>query len=165
MSRLARNANLGAAILPFGAALAAVVLLWNRVVGWSDLALFVFMYCVTALGVTVGYHRLLTHRAFSAPAPVRYALAALGSMSVQGSPLDWVADHRRHHAFADEDGDPHSPHGHGGGLRGALHGLWHAHMGWLFETQGTASKRRYARDLLEDPGLLTITRLFLPLVG
>ena len=152
-------------ILPFAAVLAAVVLLWNRVVGWSDLALFVFMYCVTALGVTVGYHRLLTHRAFSAPAPVRYALATLGSMSVQGSPLDWVADHRRHHAFADEDGDPHSPHGHGGGLRGALHGLWHAHMGWLFETQGTASKRRYARDLLDDPGLLTITRLFLPLVG
>src|SRR5207248_196387 len=88
---LARNANLGAVILPFAAVLAAVVLLWNRVVGWSDLALFVFMYCVTALGVTVGYHRLLTHRAFSAPAPVRYALATLGSTSVQGSTLDWVA--------------------------------------------------------------------------
>src|SRR5437763_15168008 len=105
MSRLARNANLGAVILPFAAVLAAVVLLWNRVVGWSDLALLVFMYCVTALGVTVGYHRLLTHRAFSAPGPVRYALAVLCSMSVQGSTLDWVADHRKHHAFADEDGD------------------------------------------------------------
>ena len=165
MSRLARNANLAAVILPFVAVLAAVVLLWNRVVGWSDLALFGVMYCVTALGVTVGSHRMLTHRAFSAPAPVRYSLAVLGSMSVQGSPLDWVADHRKHHAFADEDGDPHSPHGHGGGLRGALTGLWHAHMGWLLETQGAASKRRYARDLLEDRGIVVITRLFLPLVA
>jgi stearoyl-CoA desaturase (delta-9 desaturase) len=165
MSRFERNANLGAVILPFAAVVAAVVLLWNRLVGWSDLALLGLMYSLTALGVTVGYHRLLTHRAFSAPAPVRYALAVLGSMAVQGSPLDWVADHRKHHAFTDEDGDPHSPHGHGGGLRGALQGLLHAHMGWLFETQGAASKRRYARDLIEDRGIVVISRSFLPLVG
>jgi stearoyl-CoA desaturase (delta-9 desaturase) len=108
---------------------------------------------------------MLTHRALSAPAPVRNSHAVLGSKALQPTPHDWVADHRNHHAVADEDGDPHSPHGHGGGLRGALTGLWHAHMGWLLETQGAASKRRYARDLLEDPGILLITRLFLPLVG
>ena len=79
-------------------------------------------------------------------------------MAVQGPVIDWVADHRKHHAFADEDGDPHSPHGHGGGLKGALHGLWYAHMGWLLDTQGQAEKRRYARDLLEDRGMRRISR-------
>jgi stearoyl-CoA desaturase (delta-9 desaturase) len=86
-------------------------------------------------------------------------------MAVQGSVIDWVADHRKHHAFTDEDGDPHSPHGHGGGLRGALHGLFHAHMGWLWQTQGSAQKRRYARDLLDDRGMRLISRMFLPLVA
>ena len=160
MSRLERNLNLGAVIVPLAGVLAAVVLLWNQLVGWTDLAILALMYVVTALGVTVGYHRLLTHGAFDAPRPVRHALAALGSMAVQGSVIDWVADHRKHHAFTDEDGDPHSPHGHGGGLRGALGGLWHAHMGWLFETQGHADKRRFARELVEDPGMRRITRLF-----
>jgi stearoyl-CoA desaturase (delta-9 desaturase) len=89
----------------------------------------------------------------------------MGQMSVQGSAIDWVADHRKHHAFTDEEGDPHSPHGHGGGFRGALHGLFHAHMGWLFVTQGSAEKRRYARDLLDDPGMRRISRAFLPTVA
>ena len=160
VSRLERNLNLGAVIVPLAGVLSAVVLLWNQLVGWTDLAILALMYVVTALGVTVGYHRLLTHGAFDAPRPVRYALAALGSMAVQGSVIDWVADHRKHHAFTDEDGDPHSPHGHGGGLPGALRGLWHAHMGWLFETQGHADKRRFARELMEDPGMRRITRLF-----
>src|SRR3954471_20585700 len=152
MSKIERYANLTAVVLPFLAFAAAIALTWNSLVGWSDLAIFACMYLTTAFGVTVGYHRLLTHRAFDAPRPVRYTLAVLGQMAVQGSVIDWVADHRKHHAFTDEDGDPHSPHGHGGGLRGALHGLFHAHMGWLFETQGSAHKRRYARDLLDDPG-------------
>jgi stearoyl-CoA desaturase (Delta-9 desaturase) len=166
MSRLARNANLAAAIIPFAAFIAAVVLLWNDLVHWSDLAIFAAMYVVTAGGITVGYHRLFTHRAFDAPAPVRYALAVLGSMAVQGSLIDWVADHRKHHAFTDSEGDPHSPHhDHGEGFRGALAGLWHAHMGWLFETQGSADKRRFARDLLEDQGMRRVSRWFLPLVG
>jgi stearoyl-CoA desaturase (delta-9 desaturase) len=118
------------------------------------------MYLLSGLGVTVGYHRLLTHRAFDAPRPVRYTLATLGSLAVQGPVIEWVADHRKHHAFADEEGDPHSPHGHGSGLRAALRGLFHAHMGWLFERQGLARKRRYAADLLEDPGMVRISRLF-----
>ena len=160
MSKLERYANLTAVILPFAAFITAIVLLWNDWVGPVDLAILAAMYLTTALGITIGYHRLLTHRAFDAPAPVKYTLATLGSMAVQGSVIDWVADHRKHHAFTDEDGDPHSPHGHGGGLKGALHGLWHAHMGWLWQTQGAAEKRRYARDLLDDGGMRRIGRAF-----
>jgi stearoyl-CoA desaturase (delta-9 desaturase) len=84
----------------------------------------------------------------------------LGSMAVQGPVIDWVADHRKHHAFADDEGDPHSPHGHGSGLRGALRGLYHAHMGWLAVTQGQAEKRRFAADLLEDGVIRRISRGF-----
>jgi stearoyl-CoA desaturase (Delta-9 desaturase) len=160
MSKLERYANLTAVVLPFAAFIAAIVLLWNDWVGPTDLGILAVMYLSTALGITIGFHRLLTHRAFDAPAPVKYTLATLGSMAVQGSVIDWVADHRKHHAFTDEDGDPHSPHGHGGGLKGALHGLWHAHMGWLWETQGAAEKRRYARDLLDDRGMRRIGRAF-----
>jgi len=165
MSKLERNANLAAVVLPFAAFIAAIAFLWNDWVGPTDLAILTFMYLTTAIGITVGYHRMLTHRAFDAPKPVKYALATMGSMAVQGSVIDWVADHRKHHAFTDEDGDPHSPHGHGGGLKGALHGLWHAHMGWLWQTQGAAEKRRYARDLLEDRGLRRISRSFLWLIA
>jgi stearoyl-CoA desaturase (delta-9 desaturase) len=164
MSKVERYANLVAAVLPFLAFLSAIALLWNSLVGPTDLAIFAVMYLLTAFGITIGYHRMLTHRAFDAPKPVRYTLAVLGSMAVQGSVIDWVADHRKHHAFTDEEGDPHSPHGHGGGLRGALHGLWHAHMGWLWETQGAADKRRFAKDLLEDQGLRKISRNFLWIV-
>ncbi len=161
MSRLERNANITAAILPFVGFIAAVVLLWNEAVSWRDLAIFGGMYFVTALGVTVGYHRLFTHRAFDAPRPVRYLFAVLGSMAVQGPLIDWVADHRKHHAFTDTEGDPHSPHhDHGEGFKGAMEGLWYAHMGWLFVTQGTAEKRRFAADLLEDRGMRKISRNF-----
>jgi len=165
MSRLQRNVTLAAVVIPFIAFVAAVVLLWNRLVHWSDLAILAVMYAATGLGVTVGYHRLLTHRAFQTKPWLRYTFAVLGSMAVQGSPLDWVADHRKHHAFSDKEGDPHSPHGHGPGLRGALRGLFWAHMGWLFETQGMATKRKYAPDLLEDRGMVLISKLFLPIVA
>ena len=161
MSRLERNANMTAAILPFVAFIAAVVLLWNTAVSVRDLVILAGMYFVTALGVTVGYHRLFTHRAFDAPRPVKYLFAVLGSMAVQGPLIDWVADHRKHHAFTDMEGDPHSPHhDHGEGFKGAIEGLWYAHMGWLFVTQGTAEKRRFARDLLEDRGMRRISRNF-----
>ncbi|MGZ4201993.1 MAG: acyl-CoA desaturase, partial [Thermoleophilaceae bacterium] len=160
MTRLERYVNLGAVVAPFLAFLGAIVLLWNQYVGWSDLAILGAMYLLTAVGVTVGYHRLFTHRAFDAVAPVRYALALFGSMSVQGPVIDWVADHRKHHAFDDEDGDPHSPHGHGPGLRGTLKVLYHAHMGWLTSTQGQAEKRRFAADLLEDAPMRRISRSF-----
>ncbi|MET0810005.1 MAG: fatty acid desaturase, partial [Thermoleophilaceae bacterium] len=119
----------------------------------------------TGVGVTVGYHRLLTHRSFQVSKPLEYAFAVLGSMAVQGPVMSWVADHRKHHAHADEDGDPHSPHvGHGDGATGVLRGLWHAHTGWLFSTQGQASARQYAKDLYEDPGMRLINRRFPMLV-
>ena len=161
MTRTEKTVNLAAVALPFAATLAAVVLLWNRVVHPADLAILVAMYLLTALGITVGYHRMLTHRAFLAPKSVEYALAALGSMAVQGPVISWVADHRKHHAHADVEGDPHSPHvGHDGGVRGVLQGLWHAHVGWLFSEQGRAARRRYAPDLCEDRGMRLINRNF-----
>ncbi len=166
MSAFHRYANLTAVLVPFVGFVAAVILLWNQYVGWTDLAIFAFMYLITGIGVTVGYHRHLTHRAFETSKQVRYALAAMGSMALEGPVIVWVADHRKHHAFADEDGDPHSPHvGHGEGLRGALHGLFHAHMGWLFQNQGRAEMKRYTRDLLEDPGLRKINKWFFAFVG
>jgi stearoyl-CoA desaturase (delta-9 desaturase) len=163
MTRLERSINLIAVTLPFAAFAVAVALLWNRAVGPLDLVLLAVLYVVIALGVTVGYHRLLTHAAFGSPPPVRYALAVLGSMAVQGPVIDWVADHRKHHAHTDEEGDPHSPHGHGSGFAGMVRGLLYAHMGWLLDTQGQARKRKYAPDLLEDPGMRAINRLFVPL--
>jgi stearoyl-CoA desaturase (delta-9 desaturase) len=150
----------GVALPVVGFAL-AIVLLWNEFVGWRDLAIMAAMYVLTGLGITVGFHRLLTHRAFHTHAATRYTFAILGSMSVQGPVLSWVADHRKHHVFTDEDGDPHSPHlAAGGGLRAAIAGLWHAHVGWLFSLAGRAEPERYARDLVADRGVVWISRLF-----
>lgn len=165
MRRFDRYANLGAVILPFAATLAAIVLFWNEIVTAADLAIFAVMYLLTAVGVTVGYHRLLTHRSFQTYPAIRYLLAALGEMSVQGSVIAWVADHRKHHAHTDVEGDPHSPHvGHGHGVGAVLRGLWHAHTGWLMREHGRADWRRYAPDLLEDPGMRLLSRWFPALV-
>jgi len=162
MTRAQKISNLIAVFLPFACFLGALVLLWNRAVGWTELAILAGMYLATALGVTVGFHRLLTHRSFATFKPVQYVLAGLGSMAVQGPVIDWVADHRRHHAHPDEEGDPHSPHvGHGSGLQG----LWHAHVGWLLTDHGQSDRRRYAADLVDDPGMRWINRHFLLLVG
>ena len=160
MSRAEKTANLAGVVVPFAGVLAAIVLLWNEWVDPIDLGLLLGFYVLTAMGVTVGFHRLLTHRSFQTHPWLERTFAVLGSMSVQGSVLDWVADHRKHHAHTDVEGDPHSPHvGHGSGLRG----LWHAHMGWLTETQGQADWKKYARDLYEDPGMRAIGRRF-PLI-
>src|SRR5579875_303787 len=123
MSRVERNANLAGVVVPFLGVLAAIVLLWNSMVNWTQIAIMVAMYVLTAMGVTVGFHRMLTHRAFQTYPWIERTFAIMGSLSVQGSVLDWVADHRKHHAHTDADGDPHSPHvGHGHGLSG----FWHA---------------------------------------
>jgi stearoyl-CoA desaturase (delta-9 desaturase) len=157
MSRTARNVNLVGVIVPFVAFLGALVLLWNRAVGPLDLAILALMYLLSGVGVTVGFHRLLTHRAFETHRPLKYVFAVLGSLSVQGPVITWVADHRKHHAHTDEEGDPHSPHvGHGSGLRGLLH----AHMGWLMNNMGRAQRRRYAPELMEDAGMRRINRSF-----
>jgi stearoyl-CoA desaturase (delta-9 desaturase) len=165
MSRPEKLANLGAVIVPFLATIAAVVLLWNSIVRPADLAIMVVMYLLTALGITVGYHRLLTHRAFQTSKPVEYTFAVLGSMAVQGPVNSWVADHRKHHAHTDKEGDPHSPHvGHDGGLGGVMSGLWHAHTGWLLSEQGRADWKKYAPDLCEDRGMRFISRHFVSYV-
>jgi stearoyl-CoA desaturase (Delta-9 desaturase) len=160
MSRAHKISNLVGVLLPFLAFVLAIVLLWNTWVDWSDLAVLAIMYVLTGYGVTLGFHRLLTHRSFQTFKSVEYTLAAVGSMAVQGPVMSWVADHRKHHAHTDKDGDPHSPHGHGGGIKGALSGLWFAHMGWLFDRAGQAAPERYAKDLYEDRGMRLIQRSF-----
>jgi stearoyl-CoA desaturase (Delta-9 desaturase) len=161
MTRAERIANLSGVVVPFAGVLAAIILLWNRAVDWTDLGILAAMYLITAVGITVGFHRLLTHRAFQTYAWLERTFAVMGSLAVEGSVLDWVADHRKHHAHADKEGDPHSPHvGHGSGLRGR----WHAHTGWLMETQGQADWKRYAGELYEDKRMRRIGKRFPALV-
>jgi stearoyl-CoA desaturase (delta-9 desaturase) len=165
MTRVEKAANLGAVVLPFFAVIAAIALFWNRLVSPADLAIAATMYLLTAVGITVGFHRLLTHRSFQTSKRLEHTFAVLGSMAVQGPVIAWVADHRKHHAHTDVEGDPHSPHvGHDGGLRGVLAGLWHAHAGWLMSNQGRADWNRFAPDLYEDHGMKAINRNFVPLV-
>ncbi len=165
LSRVHRAGNLIAVVLPFVSFLLAVTLLWSHAVAARDLLILGFLYVATMLGITVGFHRLLTHRSFQTTRPVALVLAVLGSMAVQGPVLHWVAEHRRHHADPDRPGDPHSPHlAAAGGTRGIVAGLWHAHVGWLLRRSGRPDVRRHAPDLLEDPGLLAIDRLFGALV-
>ncbi len=160
MTRAHKIANLiGVSVPPIGL-LAAIVLLWNRAIGPLELALMVSLYVVTCLGVTLGYHRMFTHRAFESSRVFRAIIAVLGSMAVEGSVITWVADHRKHHTFTDQEGDPHSPHLAGPGFWGGVKGLWHAHVGWLFETVGAAERERFAADLLKDRVLRVIDKLF-----
>ncbi|MCB0867388.1 MAG: fatty acid desaturase [Solirubrobacterales bacterium] len=161
MPRLDQIVNLFAVVIPFIATIAAIVLFWNQIVTAADLVIMVVMYLVTALGITVGFHRLLTHRSFQTFKPIEYFFAIIGSMAVQGPVNTWVADHRKHHAFTDQEGDPHSPHvGHDGGVKGVLSGLFHAHVGWTFTEHGKADQQKYARDLYEDRGMRFISDWF-----
>jgi stearoyl-CoA desaturase (delta-9 desaturase) len=125
---------------------------WGDFLRWSDVAVFAIMYMATGLGITVGFHRYFTHRSFQTSKAMRAVLAVLGSAAIEGPIISWVADHRKHHTFADQEGDPHSPHvDHGVGWRGAFKGLLHAHVGWLFIHTQRGLRRRYARDLVDDP--------------
>ncbi|MCW3021779.1 MAG: acyl-CoA desaturase [Conexibacter sp.] len=149
-------------VLPFVALFYAAWHSWQGLLRWSDVVIFLVAYLLTGLGVTVGFHRLFTHRSFKTGKVVRAALAILGSAAIEGPVTAWVADHRKHHDFSDQLGDPHSPHvEHGHGFRGELRGLFHAHMGWLFIHTHRGAKERYARDLRADPLMMTIDRLFL----
>jgi stearoyl-CoA desaturase (Delta-9 desaturase) len=148
-------------VLPFVGLGVAAWQTWNDLLHWHDLVVFVVTYFLTGLGVTVGFHRLLTHRSFQTTPAVKGVLAALGSAAIEGPVTAWVADHRKHHAFADEEGDPHSPHvGHGGGFGGTVRGLLHAHVGWLFIHTHRGNKQRYAADLIADPVVRWIDRTF-----
>src|SRR2546428_1368781 len=135
--------------------------LWNRELHWRDIAIFLIMYVPIGLGVTVGFHRLLTHRSFRTSPWLRGLLGVMGTMAVEGPVISWVADHRKHHAYSDRLGDPHSPHvDHGGGLRGALRGLTHAHVGWLFNHSQRGARDRFAPDLVADPVISFVDKTF-----
>jgi len=138
-----------------------IVYFWGNGVSWPQLALMTVMYIVTGMGITVGYHRLFTHKSFSAGPIVTMVIGIIGSMAAEGSLLRWCAAHRRHHQFSDHDGDPHSPHlhDHGHGLRGIVSGFWHAHMGWIFDPPGE-SLERYVPDLIRDRRIRVISELF-----
>jgi stearoyl-CoA desaturase (delta-9 desaturase) len=147
---------------PFVALAGACWVAWAHTLRPSDVIVFGILYVATGLGVTVGFHRYLTHRSFATSRPLRAVLAALGSAAIEGPVISWVADHRKHHAFSDVEGDPHSPHvDHGIGWRGALKGLAHAHLGWLFIHTQRGAKVRYAPDLMDDPIVRFIDRTFL----
>lgn len=134
-------------IVPLFAAVLAMGLLWARAVHWLDIALLVSLYSLVALGVTVGYHRMLTHRSFRPHPIVKFVLLVLGSMALEGPALQWAATHIKHHAQADREGDPHSP----------VEGFFHAHMGWIFGAD-SADPHVYCRNLVNDPVVILVSR-------
>jgi fatty-acid desaturase len=147
--------------VPPAALVVGAWLAWGGALHWHDLLVLAIVYTLTGLGITVGYHRLFTHRSFKTRRRVRVVLAVLGSMAVEGPVDEWVATHRQHHRFSDHPGNPHSPHvDHAPGWRGALRGLGHAHVGWTFRGKDRANPRRYAKDLLADGDLRFISRTF-----
>ncbi|MEE8278913.1 MAG: acyl-CoA desaturase [Thermoanaerobaculia bacterium] len=163
--RYHRLAVLGLVTIPLLGFVAAVAVSWRlALLRPVDLVLLAFFYLVTGLGITGGYHRLFCHRSFRTSSPLRAALAIAGSMAAEGPLIRWVAGHRLHHNHSDREGDPHSPHHHGDGVRGLLRGLWHAQLGWFLKPH-SQDVERYARDLLQDPALVRIDRLFLLWVG
>jgi stearoyl-CoA desaturase (Delta-9 desaturase) len=143
-------------VLPFLALAVVAQQVWGSWLRWSDIVVFWIMYIPLGLGITVGFHRLFTHRSFKAKPAVRATFAILGSMAIEGPIISWVADHRKHHAFSDKPGDPHSPHAHDGVLRG----LFHAHVGWLFLHTERANRNRYAPDLMKDPIIAWVDKTF-----
>lgn len=157
-----RLANVVVTVVPVALLGFAIWRAWGGALHWQDLAVLAISYLVTGVGITVGFHRLFTHRSFKTGRPLRSLFAVFGSAAVEGPVIEWVATHRKHHRFSDLPGDPHSPHTHHGvGWRGALRGLFHAHVGWMFRGEDRASEERYAKDLLADPLIRAIDRTFL----
>jgi stearoyl-CoA desaturase (delta-9 desaturase) len=164
-SVLRRLGNLAGTVLPLAGLIFAIVLLWDRMVGPRELTILLVGYLLAGLGITVGYHRLFTHRSFQTFRGIRYTFAILGQLAVEGNVVTWVANHRKHHQFADRAGDPHSPHANRGeGFIEGVKGLWYAHTGWLFDAGAIADRNRYAKDLIDDRGLRVIAWLFVPMV-
>ena len=158
-SRTVRIVTLLGVVLPFLGLAAAISLAWGWGFSWVHLGLLVGMYLLTAVGITVGYHRLFTHRSFETTRTVKAIFAILGSMAVEGPLLKWVATHRRHHQHSDDTHDPHSPHHHGEGVRGLLAGAWHAHIGWMFDRDAD-DLARYVGDLQSDKLLRRISGMW-----
>jgi stearoyl-CoA desaturase (Delta-9 desaturase) len=156
-----RLANIIVTVVPALLLGVAIWLAWGGTLHWQDLVVLAVSYVITGTGITVGYHRLFTHRSFKTNRLVRALFAVFGSAAVEGPVIEWVATHRKHHRFSDLPGDPHSPHAeHGVGWQGALRGLLHAHIGWMFRGIDRASEERYAKDLLADPLIRTVDRTF-----
>ncbi len=145
--------------VPFLAILLAIPVAWGWGIGWVDLGLLVVFYLISGFGITVGFHRYLTHGAFKAKRPLRVGLALAGSLAIEGPVIRWVADHRKHHAFSDREGDPHSPWRYGEDVRALTKGLWYAHVGWLFDVEQT-SQSKYAPDLMRDRDMVRVSRAF-----
>ena len=172
MPPLQRAAMFVSVVGPLAGLVTAVVLLWRRPgggggaygVGWPEVWAMLAAYGLCGFGVTIGFHRLLTHQSFQTYRPVRLLLAALGSAAGQGMVIRWCATHRRHHQRADRDGDPHSPHLHGRGAAGLARGMWHAHVGWCFDADRPGLARSVP-DLVGDRGLLWVDRLYFLWVG
>ncbi|MEO9137433.1 MAG: fatty acid desaturase [Jatrophihabitans sp.] len=146
-------------IVPFLAFLATIPVAWGWGLGWTDAILFLTFYIISGLGITVGYHRLFTHKSFKPNRPLKIGMAIAGSLAIEGPVIRWVADHRRHHAFSDRDGDPHSPWRFGETKRGLAKGFWFAHLGWLFDLEHT-NREKYTPDLLADKDINRIDKLF-----
>ncbi|HMD58005.1 MAG TPA: acyl-CoA desaturase [Solirubrobacteraceae bacterium] len=156
-----RVANIVVTVVPIAMLGLAIWLAWGGTLHWQDLVVLALSYLITGLGITVGYHRLFTHRSFKTSRPIRALFAIFGSAAVEGPVIEWVSTHRKHHRFSDQPGDPHSPHTDRGlGWRGALRGLIHAHVGWMFRGVDRASEGRYAKDLLADPVIRAVDRTF-----
>jgi stearoyl-CoA desaturase (delta-9 desaturase) len=156
-----RVANVVVMIAPPALVGLAARLTWGGLLRWPDLVALGLTYLLTGVGITVGFHRLLTHRSFKTSPALRALFAALGSAAVEGPVIEWVANHRKHHQFSDLPGDPHSPHvDHPSGWRGALGGLYHAHVGWILGGEALADEQRYAKDLLADPVVRFVDRTF-----
>ena len=145
--------------VPFVALIAAVPVAWGGWLTWTDLAIALPFYLVAGLGITVGFHRYFTHGSFKAKRWLRVTLAVAGSLAVEGNITQWVADHRRHHAFSDLAGDPHSPWRFGTSVWGLTKGLFYAHVGWLFFRE-LSNRKRFAPDLLADRDISRVDRLF-----
>src|SRR3954462_2922806 len=147
--------------VPFAAIVLAIPVAWGGWLGWTDVLLSIVFYAVAGHGITVGFHRYLTHGSFKAKRPLHVGLAVAGSLAIEGPAIRGGADHRKHHKFSDKEGDPHSPWRYGETVPALIKGLWHAHMGWLFDVQQT-SQRQYAPDLLNDPDIVKVSRSFVP---
>ena len=162
--RLERRVTLATVLLPYAGLAGGIFLFWNRGVNWLDLSVFAVMYCITVLGIGMGFHRLIAHRAYQATTFLKTALVVAGSMAAQGPVIFWTAVHRRHHSYSDREGDPHSPHLHGEGAMEILKGLWHSHMGWLFNHELT-DWGTYVRDLLHDRLIFKLNRMYFFWIG
>jgi stearoyl-CoA desaturase (delta-9 desaturase) len=164
LQRLQRRHFLLFDILPIVGTAAAIAFLAVHPVGIPEIAVLVTGYLLTGLGITVGFHRLFTHRTFKAAPSVEAALAVCGSMAAQGGVVSWAALHRRHHECSDREGDPHSPNLSGDGLRGKLRGLVHSHFLWMRRHE-YPNVAHYAPDLIRNRSLIRVARLYYYWVG